>query len=150
MNCIPFLAHAWVENTPLDLHAIYRRGGIGVHLTGPVPVRRHNDYTKRGFEYVCLATTEDVNKAARSLREQGLNPSDYASAFTRDGVFDIPQYIREVTQADAAKLADLRLKIEKFGADAVTEMMRLSDPDYVLPEAALTPAVEQKPKERAK
>jgi len=139
MQCVPFL-EAWTgSESRLDIKAIYRRPGKGIDLTGGLPVRRHSQWCAKGFTYVSLASVKDVNEAAKSLREHGLTPTDFQSAYTKEGAFDVAQYVREATKDDAARLAELRAKVEKFGADAVVEMMRMSDPTFELPAGLIAP-----------
>ena len=73
MELVPF-DPAWVFGKA-DLHAIYRRPNGD--LTTGLPVRRHLDWSRKGFEWVTLADADSLLAAANSLRAQGLDPRRY-------------------------------------------------------------------------
>jgi uncharacterized protein YbjQ (UPF0145 family) len=144
MKLVPFLDSWTGSESKLDIKAIYRRPGEGVSLTGGLPVRRHSQWSAKGLRYVCLASVKDVNEAAKSLRESGHVPTDFQASFTREGGFDVDQYVRESRKDDETRLADLRAKVDKYGADAVVEMMRITDPTFELPAELLKPGESKK------
>lgn len=141
MELVPFYDTWTGSETKLDLKAIYRRpGGTGVTLTGPLPMRRHKDWAIKGFQYVCLATLGDLGEVHQFLRGQGHDPLAMRSSFDRSGAFDVAQYLQRAKLEDESFLADLQAKVDKFGADTVVEMIRLSDPAFVLPAGIKTSA----------
>lgn len=75
MELVPF-DPAWVFGKA-DLHAIYRRPNGD--LTTGLPVRRHLDWSRKGFEWVTLADTESLMAAAGSLRAQGYDPRRFVA-----------------------------------------------------------------------
>src|SRR5690349_14109132 len=87
---VPF-QNAWIDHAKLDVHAIYRRPVFGENgeqlvdehgvprwdLTGGLPVRRHRDWIKKGYQYVTLADSESLKNAAPLLRAQGIDPGQF-------------------------------------------------------------------------
>jgi hypothetical protein len=139
MELVPFCSELTGSETKLDLKAIYRRPcATGVSLTSPYPLRRHSDQVAKGFEYVTLASMDDLGQAAGLLRAKGYDPLAMRSSYDRQGHFKIAEYLQQAKAADAAHLADLQAKVDKFGAEAVVEMMRVSDPAFVLPASIVT------------
>lgn len=134
MELVPFLDNWTKSGTTVDIKAIYRRPDPnGVSLTGPLPLRRHSDWAAKGLQYVSLASLSDLGTVAPELRAHGHDPLAMKAGYDRNGNFDIPQYLKEAKAGDAAHLADLQAKVDKFGPDAVTEMMRMNDPAFTLP-----------------
>src|SRR5689334_9256179 len=96
LKLIPFNS-AWVDHTKLDLKAIYRRpryvkdefdqdvrelGPDGLplwDLTTPLPVKQHNKWVAKGFEYVTLADRDSLIEAYRksTLLPARAHPRDY-------------------------------------------------------------------------
>ena len=67
MDLVPF-DPAWVFGKA-DVHAIYRRPNGD--LTTALPVRRHLDWSRKGFEWVTLADAGSLAAVAGALRAQG-------------------------------------------------------------------------------
>lgn len=139
MELVPFCSELTGSETKLDLKAIYRRPDPnGITLTSPLPLRRHKDWAAKGFEYVTLSTLGELGEAAPLLRAKGFDPLTMRNCYDRNGHFDIPKYLQEARATDAAYLADLQAKVDKFGAEAVVEMMRIGNPAFTLPEGLVT------------
>lgn len=134
MELVPFNPQWADSGTKLDLKALYRRPSEdGKPTIMPLPVRRHNDWARKGFTYVTLATAEDVIAVRGSLRAVGVNLDALAKCYDSVGNFKMRDFLAEIGEDDAAKLADLQAKVDKFGAEAVTEMMRVNEPGFVMP-----------------
>lgn len=145
MELVPFSAVAGLtgSGTKLDLKAIYRRPDPrGITLTSPLPFRRHEDWQAKGFEFVTLATLGDLGEAANTIRAHGHDPLRMRDCYDRNGHFDVAKYLKQAQVTDAARLVDLQAKVDKFGAEAVTELMRVSDPTFTLPEGIVVAAAE--------
>ena len=136
MELVPFRAQWAGSETKLDLKAWYRRPSShgGFSIVGPFPLRRHLDWTRKGFDYLTLGSGEDFALVASSLRGEGLDTGPMAKAYDHRGVFKMAEYLKEAKALDAAYLTDLQAKVDKFGPDAVVEMMQISEPGFVLPE----------------
>jgi uncharacterized protein YbjQ (UPF0145 family) len=134
------------QGTKLDLKAIYRRPEAGINLTGPLPVRRHNDWSKKGLKFVSLASGEECAQVTGWLRAQGVDTAELRKSY--GGPPSMPfltdLYIKEQRANDADALKELQAKVDKFGADAVVEMMRMSDSGFVLPASIAVPVEAKK------
>lgn len=136
MQLVPFHEKWAGSETKLDLKAIYRRPSVhgGFTLTSPLPLRRHLDWTRKGFDYVTLSSIEDVQPVLATLSQDGIDlPTLRKSYDARTGVFDTATYLKTERQKDDAFVTELQAKVDKFGMDAVTEMMRVQDPAFVMP-----------------
>lgn len=138
----------WVSNDKCDIKAIYRRKALDRFgeprrdaagaplwdLTGPLPVRRHHDWAKKGFEYVTLADMPSLLWAAKWLRDQGRDPNSFLHGQgNQRGPWNAEAYLA-TQQADAADtLADLKKLVEEFGLEAVTKIKRQTDPTWQPP-----------------
>lgn len=147
MELVPFRNQWAGSETKLDLKAWYRRDSVhgGFSLVGPLPLRRHLDWERKGFEYVCLSSLEELGLVAPMLRAEGEDVDAMRKCFDRrSGSFDQATYLKEERVKTDAFTADLQSKVDKFGADAVTEMMRVSDPAFVMPESIAVKKTEPK------
>jgi hypothetical protein len=132
MELVPW-NQAWSETgTKLDIKAIYRRGEVLTTL----PVRRHSDWVGKGWTYITLATAEDVVAVKPGLRAVGVNLDELQKSYAShgQGAFRMDAYLKELARADASFVADVQSKVDKFGYDAVFEMMKVQDPEFVMPE----------------
>jgi hypothetical protein len=140
MELVPFDEKWAGSETKLDLQAWYRRPSVhgGFSLVGPFPLRRHLDWTRKGYDYVTLATSEDVSKVLGALRVKGTcDIPSLAKSYDHMGHFKVADYLKDQRGKDDAFLVELQAKVDKFGVDAVTEMMRMNDPGFVMPEGVL-------------
>lgn len=132
---------AWIGSDKLDVKAIYRRprkDALGNRvivaglpqwdLTAGLPVRRHNDWAAKGFEYVSLATWADVVAAGNTLLASGYTANDFVELYAAQGEADrrgfrVDRY-QQATAADATaaygKLAEL---VKLHGSAHVQDMM---------------------------
>lgn len=133
MELVPLIDRWTGSETPFDMHAIYRRPGPGITLTTPLPLRRHRQWAAKGYTYVSLATTDDVNRGFRDLKEQGISPSRFEGSYRVDGRFDVEQYLAHAAGADAQALSTLQALVDRDGAEAVEEVMRATQPGWTLP-----------------
>lgn len=150
LKLVPF-SHSWITNDKLDLKAIYRRprykeddygemirettpdGLPAWDLTGPLPVKQHNKWNAKGFEYITLADRDSLHLAAAHKTIEG-DWRVYVQDPRTNGPWHYRKYVEGqagVEQDAAQRLADL---VEKYGPDMVQEMRRETDPTYTLPE----------------
>ena len=149
MDLVPFRNQWAGSETKLDLKAWYRRpcpehGGFS--LIGPLPLRRHLDYLRKGYEYVTLATLEEVALVAPLLRAEGIDIEAIRKSYSpkQPYGFLIDRYVKDERMKEADSLADLQAKVDKFGVEQVTEIMRMQDPAFVMPESIQAPAKAKK------
>lgn len=145
---VPFNS-IWITHDKLDIKAIYRRprfiedrfgdmvrehdaAGIPTwDLTGGLPLRSHNKWATRGFEYVTLAGIEDLMAAAA----QRTLPEPMAAYINHrvGGPWHAVMYLDWAKQADREAFDELRALVTKYGSEQVTEIKRATDPTYTLP-----------------
>lgn len=146
--CVPFNPD-WVQNDKADLKAIYRRPRMDARtntvlrdeagtplwdLTGPLPVRRHLDWQKKGFEYVTLADLASLGSAAGWLQSQGLDPKSFIIGMgPRRSPWSAEAYAASQATDTADVLKDLRELVKDFGIEAVTKIKRQTDPGWQPP-----------------
>jgi hypothetical protein len=141
----------WIVNDKIDVHAIYRRPVLsdvdgqqladdyGVprwDLTGGLPVNRHLDWLRKGFEYVTLADASSLANAAASLRARGLDPRHFIMLRNRlvgPSPWNPKLYLETQPRLDRQQLDKLRAMVEQVGSSAVLEILRLKDPYAQLP-----------------
>ena len=148
LTLVPF-NDAWIDHSKLDLKAIYRRprwtkdefdqdvpetGPDGLplwDLTTPLPVKQHNKWKEKGFEYVTLADRNSLIEAYRKGALHG-SPRDFDQHQT-GGPWNAKMYMAGQSETDNAALLQLRADIERFGSDAVESIRRQVDPKFTLP-----------------
>lgn len=150
MKTVPFNA-GWLDNGSLDLLAVYRRPRLhaitkerlsdeqGKPLWDYVnlPIRRHNDWSKKGYQYVTLARVADLI----SVKQTG---PEVLAGYKRNGepeerTFDVQSFLKFADVAEDAEFEKLKALVAEMGPDAVEKVMRHGDPSFVLPEALRTP-----------
>lgn len=148
LKLVPFNP-IWVEHDKLDLHGIYRRpryvkndmdedvqafenGVPQWDVTTPLPIKLHNRWTSKGFQYITLADRESLREAAKHGTLIGGSVRDYDQHQT-GGPWFYKLYVQGQTQLDTAAAAQLRSDVERFGADAVESIRRQADPNFRLP-----------------
>lgn len=102
MHLVPF-CHEWSgSETKLDLKGIYHRAGEPGTLTSPLPLRRHNDWMRKGFEFVTLASLEDLGMVAKFLQgNKGLDPLPMRDCYDmRTGAFKTQEYCASLGPAE--------------------------------------------------
>lgn len=149
LKLVPF-QDVWVGHDKLDLKAIYRRpryvedaygemtrvitpeGLPAWDLTGGLPVKSHNKHKAKGFEYVTLADRDSLHAAAAAGTVQDWR--QYVQDPRTGGPWHYRKYVEGQAVADADAAQRLRDLVAKYGPEAVQDMKREHDPDYVLPE----------------
>lgn len=150
-TAVPF-DERWITHDKCDVHAIYRRPilddvgeqQLDAHgvplwdLTGGLPVRRHHDWTRKGFEYVTLADVQSLrNKVVvQGLVEQGLKPADFIMLRNRvagASPWNAQLYLASQSTRDRSQADHLTRLVESRGSDAVRDVMRLTNPTFELP-----------------
>jgi hypothetical protein len=112
MELVPFNA-AWADSgNKFDLKAIYK-GKDGDDRLVALPVRRHNDWSRKGLTYVTLATAEDVVQVKDWLRSQqvDLNALQQSYEGHGSGPFKMAAYIAEGPKRDADEKAALQARL---------------------------------------
>lgn len=142
----------WVSHEKLDLKAIYRRpryvrgeydeimrasdadtGLPAWDLTTPLPIRRHNDHIKKGFEYITLADRDSLGQASKSLRARNLNPAEY-DQHPELGPWNPKLYMASAAQSDQSAYDELELLVRELGSEVVLAVRRTAEPAFELPE----------------
>jgi hypothetical protein len=149
LKLVPFSA-AWVDSHKLDLKAIYRRpqwvmnefdewvkavdadGNTLWDLTTPLRVMQHNKHEAKGFEYVTLASREDLMRAAHAGTIPG-NWREYDQHQT-GGPWNAKMYQSSAKIADTAATQQLREDILQYGWETVEALRRRSDPAFRVPD----------------
>lgn len=149
-KAVPFDEN-WINHDKIDIHAIYRRpilDDVGEQVTVDgipqwdfttgLPVRRHYDWAKKGFQYVTLADSKSLaNKhVLQGLRAKSLNPSDYIMLRNRmvgQSPWNPQLYLASADQVERDSFASLRALVERLGSDVVRDVKRADDPTFELP-----------------
>lgn len=145
---VPLLPKWTNPSGKIDLKAIYRRPRrrIGeydetIHevnpedglplwdLTTPLPVRRHNDWVSKGFEYVTLADMDSLTNAANDLKGEGLNYRDFI-CHPHLGPWNPKLYQATAATSDKAAMTELVSLGLQFGVEALEKIR-----GQVLPES---------------
>jgi hypothetical protein len=156
LRLVPFNP-AWINHDKIDIKGIYRRPvytqddwgePVRAHdadglplwdIVGPLPVKQHVNWTRKGFEFVTLAHKESLYAAARfGTLPAGSTIEDFDQHAT-GGPWNARKYHEGGRDADKMALAQLKTDIDRFGADAVEAIRRQTDPAFVLPDALKAP-----------
>ena len=161
VTLVPFNA-SWLDNGSLDVMAVYRRPRTH-HITREplledgrplwdyvnLPIKRHNDWLKKGHQYVTLARVSDLQsvRAVTPERLASYKPNGDADERT----FLIGQYLKTASVVEDQQTDALRALVEQLGSEAVEQVKRLEDPGFRLPAALqnITPASGREPVEAA-
>lgn len=137
MDLVPFRNQWAGSETKLDLKAWYRRPAAdgGFSVVGPLPLRRHLDWMRKGFEYVTLGTLDDVALVAPMLRAEGLDVEAMRKSYSKASPYGflMAEYLKSERVKDADFVSEIQAKVDRYGAEAVVEMMRMQDPGFTLP-----------------
>ena len=151
LKLVPF-NDAWIDHGKLDLKAIYRRprwtkdefdqdvqetGPDGLplwDLTGPLPLKQHNKWRQKGFEYITLADRDSLIEAYKknTLLPHGISPREYDQHQT-GGPWNYKMCAAGQSTADNATLLQLRESVQKYGSEVYTAIRREVDPKFTLP-----------------
>jgi hypothetical protein len=136
LKCVP-LNPDWVGNTGLDMRAIYRRPNGD--LTADLPLRRHNQWQAKGFEYVTLADASSLKLAAPWLMSKGHNPQEFVAGYSNEGAtpWNVTKYLEGAHAADVAAADELKRLVDQFGVDAVEKITGKPVPERLKAEAAI-------------
>lgn len=145
---------AWITSDKLDVKALYRRpayDGRGQRrldaegrpewdITSALPVRRHNDWAAKGFEFLALATWEDVLACRASLEAAGVRVQELMDSYSAQGEpnrrgFLVAAYLAELAKDATQAYGRLAELVKEHGSDAVLAIMQAQHPGYQLPEA---------------
>lgn len=145
----------WISHDKLDLKAIYRRprwieGKYGqmvqevdAHgvptwdLTAPLPVRHHNKWTARGFEYITLAKVGDLLAAGKYNALSG-HPREYLNIGGEP--WNAEFYLEVAVQEDRAAFLQMRDLVDRLGSQAVIDVQRMNNPHFMLPPSLMDKA----------
>ncbi len=133
---VPF-SEAWITSEKIDAKAIYRRPhrhAITLEILrdengamrwdfSALPVRRHNDWLAKGFEYVTIADAESLGMVAGSLRAQGLDPRSFIADPRTNSPWHPDKYAAILKQDVADEYEKLRAFVEKHGAEAAEDFL---------------------------
>lgn len=156
LKCIP-LNLDWCDTTKQDFHAIYLRrkqdnwgvptldasGREQWDATGPLPMRRHSDWMKKGYQYLTLFIASDDHRwplVAGWIRQTtGDDPATYIQNRRQRTTFDVGLWQLGAIGEREKELAALRAEVEQYGAETVLAIRQRVDPNFRLP-ADLYPA----------
>lgn len=156
LKLVPFNP-AWVNHDKIDIKAIYRRprfkadefgefdreydaNGIPTwDLTGPLPIKQHNKWMAKGFEYVTLADRASLQTAARfsTLMDDSGQPTNNWMQYDQHqsgGPWSYKKYHAGIQQTTTLAAQELEAQVAKFGWEAVEAIRRSSDPNFRVPE----------------
>jgi hypothetical protein len=145
MKTVPFNP-AWLDSG-LDLYAVYRRPRTQAITKAPLsddqgrplwdystlPLKRHNDWSKKGYQYVTLARVQDLVTAKIPLAPDLLAQYKPAGDL-EERTFLVQAYLKHAAVADVDEFDKLAELVQRLGSDAVEEVMRHGNPAFVLPE----------------
>lgn len=102
-------------------------------LTTPLPVERHNDWIKKGFEYVTLADRDSLDKVAPFLAAQDppLNARDYLQ-HPHFGAWNPKLYAATAADGDRAAVVQLFALLDQHGVATVEEIRGTKIPAPVI------------------
>lgn len=160
LKLVPF-NNAWINHDKIDVHAIYRRphrtedeygefiqtlskdGVAEWDLTGPLPVRQHNRWVVKGYEYVTLAGRQDLLTAAQYGTLTVVDKETGTIVPTADwkqydqhasgGPWNYRLYKTGQERATTIEADLLRQDVYKFGSDAVETLRKRDNPQFRLP-----------------
>jgi len=135
LKCIP-LRPEWTGSTAPDLRAIYRRrkqdnygtpildadGREQWDTTGALPLRQHDKWAAKGFEYITLADEQSLGRVAGALRADGLDPQSFIQDRRARSPFSAEMWHADQRAAEDARLVQLRELVAKHGVEAVEAM----------------------------
>jgi len=150
LKCVPFVEGWTGGETRLDLKAVYARrkqdnwgnpildaeGKEQWDTTGPLPMRRHNAWAKKGWKYITLADYDSLEAVKDAL---GPDWMSYIQDRRTRSPFNVTLWQQGLAKEQADELADLKILVEKFGEEAVTEIRQKDDPNWRMP-AGVVPA----------
>lgn len=146
MKTVPYNP-SWLDSG-LDLYAVYRRPRTQAitkaRLTDEqgrqlwdyvtLPLKRHNDWMKKGYQYVTLARVQDLVMAkiapSAELLAQYLPAGDL-----EERTFKVQAYLTHADVAEDAEFQQLKAMVYALGSEVVEQVSRHSNPHFVLPEA---------------
>jgi hypothetical protein len=148
LKLVPFNS-AWINHDKVDLHAIYRRprfkedefgekyrefvdGHPVWDLTSPLPIKQHNKWLSKGFEYVTLSDFDSLATAAR----MGTIEGDWKvyNQHQTGGPWNYKRYLAGQTIVATRASDELEQDVNEFGSEVVERIRRRSDPGFELPE----------------
>lgn len=163
LKLVPF-NDSWINHDKIDIKAIYRRprfredsygewereldanGVPSWDLTGPLPIKQHNKWRSKGFEYITLADRGSLQVAARFgtlMDEQGAATNNWQQydQHQTGGPWNYKKYQEGQLQTTTLAAQELEAQIRKFGWQAVEAIRRSSDPTFRVAEhlKALSP-----------
>lgn len=152
LKLVPF-NEAWITHEKLDIRGIYRRprwtkdqfdqdvqqrGPDGLplwDLTGALPIKQHNKWRAKGFEFVTLADRESLFAAYQKktlMLPDGMTLRDFDQHQT-GGPWNYKMYAAGQSQQDNATLLKMRADVQEFGSAAYEKIRRGVDPTFTLP-----------------
>jgi hypothetical protein len=141
-RCVPF-SESWITSEKVDAQAVYKRPhrtpitgeivrdahGLPTWDYSVLPVRRHNDWLGKGFEYVTIANAESLGMVAGSLRAAGLDPRDFIMDPRTNSPWAPDKYAAVAQQDAQTEIDRLRTLVDKYGVEATEEMLRITLPE---------------------
>lgn len=141
----------WCDTTRQDFAAVYLRrkqdnwgtphldahGREQWDTTGPLPMRRHSDWLKKGYRYLTLAIDRADHRwpmVAAWIRQQtGDDPETYIQDLRRRSTFSVDLWSSGAAAQADQDFADLQALVAQYGPEVVTAIKRQENPHYELP-----------------
>jgi hypothetical protein len=112
MELVPFNP-SWADSgSKLDLRGIYQRGDV----LAPLPIRRHNDHSRKGWAYVTLASVADVNEVVGYVKSLGIDIGRLQASYERNsaGMFKMQDYAAEQPKRDSAEADQIKTRLAQL------------------------------------
>jgi len=150
---VPF-QESWIASEKVDAKGVYRRphraaitndivtdaAGVVQYDYSILPVRRHNDWLGKGYEWVTIADAESLGMVAGSMRAQGLNPRDYIMDPRTNSPWNPAKYAADASQHAQDEHARLKALVEKHGVEATEDILGRPLPEALRQLGTKTPA----------
>ncbi len=157
LKLVPFNSK-WINHEKIDVHAIYRRPRYKedeygekyreldpkTHLptwdvTGHLPVKAHNVWLNKGYQYITLHSRNDLQVAAMHgtlLDAEGNATADWRQydQHQTGGPWNYKKYMDGQTATNTLDADQLEADVNRFGSDAVEAIRRSTDKAFALPD----------------
>jgi hypothetical protein len=147
----------WLKSDKIDARGVYRRPhrhpitldierdalGHVLYDYSTLPIRAHNTWGAKGYQYVTIADAESLGMVAASLRAQGLDPRSFIMDPRTNSPWAPDKYLADAKQDAQDEHARLREMVEKHGVKATEEILRITLPEELRALAPKEPAAKR-------
>lgn len=117
MLLVPFNPDWADSGSKLDLKGVYQATRKGDdRICNALPIRRHNDWIRKGLAFVTLSTLEDVKEAQDFIRMKGISLSELKTSYIMQGVgpFNVAKYLTEQPDREAAEETQIKARLAQL------------------------------------